>query len=211
MKNNKPATDLSTRVIPSQDRAKKSVDLILETTAELLEEVGIDSFNTNLLAKRAGIRVRTIYRYFPNKMAVITALYMNWQQRVIDNIYVLTDSIADPRNDWREELDNLFQAFFEMTQQESTYVHLRRAVRSVPELIALEEEAIILFVERLMAAFTQRGLSLPEKQMRAICKLLTENAVSFSDIISTDGRAYAEELKKEFTVSYQSYLNNYLD
>ena len=47
---------------------------ILETAAELVDEVGVVGFTTNLLAERAGIRVRTIYRYFPSKLGVLNAL-----------------------------------------------------------------------------------------------------------------------------------------
>jgi AcrR family transcriptional regulator len=65
---------LSGRHQPVQDRSRASVDRILAMTATLLDEVGIEGFNTNLLAERTGVRVRTVYRYFPNKYAVIVAL-----------------------------------------------------------------------------------------------------------------------------------------
>ena len=50
------------------------MERLLQVSAELLEEVGIDGFNTNLLAKRAGVAVRAIYRYFPNKYALLKAV-----------------------------------------------------------------------------------------------------------------------------------------
>jgi AcrR family transcriptional regulator len=210
MKNGKISTDLSARITPSQDRAKRSVELILVTTSELLEEVGIDSFNTNLLAERAGIRVRTIYRYFPNKLAIITALYIDWKLRVVA-IFPLVDPIADPRNDWRETLENLFSTFIEMSQQERGYSHLRKAVRSTPELIVIEDEVLDKIISTLMQRLTQRGVSLPQNQLRAICKLLIDSVVKFSDTVNMEGKDSAELLKKEFKVLYQSYLSNYLD
>jgi AcrR family transcriptional regulator len=65
---------LATRHEPRQVRSRRSVDLILDTAARLLDEVGIEGLNTNLLARRANVRVRTVYRYFPNKYAIVAAL-----------------------------------------------------------------------------------------------------------------------------------------
>ena len=40
------------RVPPRQKRARQTVRHILDTAAVLLDEVGVDDFNTNLLAER---------------------------------------------------------------------------------------------------------------------------------------------------------------
>ena len=68
-------TDLAQRLAPRQARSRATIEHVLEVSAELLEEVGLDGFNTNLLAQRAGVGTRAIYRYFPNKFAIILA----WQ------------------------------------------------------------------------------------------------------------------------------------
>ena len=47
---------------------------ILEATAEILEEDGVDALNTNLIAQRAGVSVGAVYQYFPNKAAILTML-----------------------------------------------------------------------------------------------------------------------------------------
>jgi AcrR family transcriptional regulator len=57
-----------------QQRAKETVDQIPDNAASLLQEVGVEEFNTNLIAERAGVAVRSVYRYYPNKLAVIVAL-----------------------------------------------------------------------------------------------------------------------------------------
>ncbi len=59
---------------PRQERAKRTYESILVAAAELLVEVGIERISTNLIAERAGITVPALYRYFPNKYAVINAL-----------------------------------------------------------------------------------------------------------------------------------------
>ena len=59
---------------PRQERAKRTYESILAAAAELLVEVGVERISTNLIAERAGITVPALYRYFPNKYAVINTL-----------------------------------------------------------------------------------------------------------------------------------------
>lgn len=59
---------------PTQPRSRATIDVILEAAAQLLESAGESGFNTNALAERAGVSIGTLYRYFPDKRSIITAL-----------------------------------------------------------------------------------------------------------------------------------------
>jgi AcrR family transcriptional regulator len=63
-----------TRKTPRQKRAAETVAVILEATAQLLERDGLEGFTTNAVAERAGVSIGAIYRYFPNKRALMHAL-----------------------------------------------------------------------------------------------------------------------------------------
>jgi AcrR family transcriptional regulator len=60
---------------PVQTRSQQTVEVILEATARVLAERGYAGTNTNLVAARAGVSVGSIYQYFPNKDALVTALH----------------------------------------------------------------------------------------------------------------------------------------
>lgn len=62
------------RRTPVQERAQRTRLLILETAVQVLEEDGLERFNTNRLAERSGFSVGTIYQYFANKQAILAAL-----------------------------------------------------------------------------------------------------------------------------------------
>lgn len=64
----------NTRKIPRQGRALASVDVVLEAAAQVLEASGEAGFNTNAVAERAGVSIGTLYRYFPDKQAILLAL-----------------------------------------------------------------------------------------------------------------------------------------
>ncbi len=65
---------LKPRKIPQQSRAEQTVATILEAAARILEREGLEGLNTNLVAKRAGVSIGSLYQYFPGKDALIVAL-----------------------------------------------------------------------------------------------------------------------------------------
>lgn len=50
------------------------MDVVLEAAAQVLETKGEAGFNTNAVAERAGVSIGTLYRYFPDKAAILQAL-----------------------------------------------------------------------------------------------------------------------------------------
>lgn len=59
---------------PSQARARRTVDLLLEAAAQILAGRGEDALTTNHIAERAGFSIGTLYQYFPNREAILDAL-----------------------------------------------------------------------------------------------------------------------------------------
>jgi AcrR family transcriptional regulator len=59
---------------PSQQRSKDTVDAILDATTRVLKQVGFDGLTTNAVAERAGVSIGSVYQYFPNKEALVSAL-----------------------------------------------------------------------------------------------------------------------------------------
>ena len=62
------------RTAPNQKRSQQTLDRILVAAADLLEEIGFERLSTNLICKRAGLTPPALYRYFPNKYAVLKEL-----------------------------------------------------------------------------------------------------------------------------------------
>ncbi|MFJ4389854.1 TetR/AcrR family transcriptional regulator [Pseudomonas soli] len=70
------------RKVPTQARSRMMVETILKTTATVVVKHGYAGTNTNLVAERAGVSVGSVYQYFPNKDALIAALYERHAQAV---------------------------------------------------------------------------------------------------------------------------------
>ena len=64
------------RQTPRQERSRASIDFILDAATQVLEREGEAGFNTNAVAERAGVSIGTLYRYFPDKQAILKAMGM---------------------------------------------------------------------------------------------------------------------------------------
>lgn len=60
--------------MPSQARARRTVELILEASAQILVAGGEEGLTTNHIAERAGFSIGTLYQYFPNRESILDAL-----------------------------------------------------------------------------------------------------------------------------------------
>jgi len=90
---------------PRQPRARRTVQRIIAATAELIEARGLDALTTNRVAEQANVNIATLYQYFPNKQALLSALIqsnLNELTRVLnDMLDQLGDaSIADSTRLW---------------------------------------------------------------------------------------------------------------
>lgn len=79
-----PATALSSAAVrpgfaarraPRQGRSKTTVESIKQAALELIEAEGFASLGTVAIAARAGISVGSLYQYFPNREAILLAIY----------------------------------------------------------------------------------------------------------------------------------------
>ncbi|RCJ16038.1 TetR family transcriptional regulator [Nostoc sp. ATCC 43529] len=70
---------------PSGERGQRRRNLILDTAADLLADGGPEAINTNVLAEQAGISVGSVYQYFSNKEAILTALGERYIQQLGSN------------------------------------------------------------------------------------------------------------------------------
>lgn len=65
---------LKPRKSPSQERARATVDAILQAGAYILVKDGWEKFTTNRVAERAGVNIASLYQYFPNKESIAVEL-----------------------------------------------------------------------------------------------------------------------------------------
>jgi AcrR family transcriptional regulator len=203
--------DLAPRVRPIQDRAKHTVDLILDTASTLLEEIGIDAFNTNLLAERAQVAVRSVYRYYPNKLAVIVGLAERqadeWQAK-LDELIV---GMQDPEQSALDVWDQVLDAYVEYLEAGKGWSAIRRAMQSMPQLRQVngsENDALSRAISLNLQAC---GATQPLPHLRLVGRLLLETSdAAIDDALSRSGSVPSATLD-ELKLMHRSYLAIYVD
>lgn len=199
------------RVKPVQARAIQTVEHILRTAADLLGEVGVDQFNTNLLAERAEVRVRTVYRYFVDKHAIILCLAERMYRRADESFRRTLVVVADPRVPWRAAIDGAIEDYFLTMGSTPEWAAIRRAVQAVPGLDDLRGRTVARHAEWLADALCARGLALPRSQVRVIASVTFAGASGALEPAARATPARRKVVVKELKLMVHSYLATYLD
>jgi len=108
---------------PTQERAKATRELILDTAARLFGERGIDATSTNRIAAEAGVSVGTVYRYFADRTVIVEELL----ERLLEGIERrLTERLFGMVADGIESL--AAQVFEALTEELVAHAPLVRAL-----------------------------------------------------------------------------------
>ncbi|MFT2816550.1 TetR family transcriptional regulator [Leifsonia sp. A12D58] len=104
------------RTEPIQQRSADRLSALLDAAAEVVDEVGFDRITTAMIADRAGASIGTVYRYYPDRVAVLHALreraILRFRVRVVDEI-----AAQAPQN-WWEAVDCGVSAFIGLYRSE---------------------------------------------------------------------------------------------
>lgn len=131
------------RVSPVQQRSAARLTKLLDAAAAIIDETGYELLTTAMIAERAQASIGTVYRYFPDRIAVLHALRERAVQRYRENV---ADRLINspPEHPWAV-IDACLDGMVEMYRYEPGYRVLqfadpeRESVDGVPDL----ESAVI--------------------------------------------------------------------
>jgi AcrR family transcriptional regulator len=89
-----------------QQQAEATRERIMQALAELIEECGPDAISNRQIAERAGVTEITVYRHFPSREALLSAL---WQKTNTDR--GVRGGFPETLDGIVERLDPLFRSF----------------------------------------------------------------------------------------------------
>lgn len=98
---------------PRQARSEETVTAVFEAAARILETQGLDGFNTNAIARLAGVSIGTLYQYFPNKNAVLITMARRELDKVSQTIIrsIQAGAASDQRELAQVVVRTLLKAF----------------------------------------------------------------------------------------------------
>lgn len=93
--------DLSLRNVPLQARSRARLGRVLDAAEEVLERDGPEAFGTTAVARAAHVSVGSVYRFFPDKQAIVEALAIRYWSDFADLVAGVAEAdalepVADP-------------------------------------------------------------------------------------------------------------------
>jgi AcrR family transcriptional regulator len=131
------------------------VEAILEAAVDLFSSRGYARTSTNHIARRAGVSVGSLYQYFPNKDAVLTALLARHLEAVDSAISACIPQLRDPSIPLRDGIRRLLEQLREVHEADP---RLSRAIEQqagqmpvVPEGLAGYKRSHVATVAEVLA------------------------------------------------------------
>jgi AcrR family transcriptional regulator len=204
MRDPRPGTQgpaLAPRKAPTQQRARNTVDSILQATEELARAHGFANVDTRSIAERAGISIGSLYQYFPTYESILLAWYEEVAGRVGRKMKIATVSIL--HKDLNEALLVTLKLLLDAYEEhELVLINMRDEVNAIkrataatsfeclnrstmrvffgqhPEYRPKDTDRHIFFIENIIMSnlhrfVKERPAYLPRKAMlREVCRII---------------------------------------
>ena len=107
------------RKTPQQARAKRTREEILQATAHLLNRKPLGEVSTNHIAKKTGISIGTLYKYYPNKDAILADLSLMYMQKDAELFGRIFEAHAANRRGEEPLISDLVDTLMELHQDDA--------------------------------------------------------------------------------------------
>ncbi len=122
-------------VLPRQKRAIRQRDSLLDATEQVVAEEGAQAATTTRIARRAGVSVGTVYRYFEDRDALVLCAYDRTVDRIID---ICSQTLAELESDVSadEAARTLLRTYLAAATSTPSHAPLLRAMRGIRSIEA---------------------------------------------------------------------------
>jgi AcrR family transcriptional regulator len=196
---------------PRQRRSKERLNYILETAAHLFEERGVAHVSTNDIAATAGISIGSIYRYFPDKNAILAALIELYIQRVEALFTMTANNPQTLQRNWREVIYLLLLEWSTCLDESNANTY-SRFYRSNPLFGNTVQTQRKEFWNKFTAIIRAKCRSLPgEPQLHSIAGACVVSMVAALDA-AQDMKRHNDTAKRDmFLNECATMVGNYLE
>ena len=158
------------RHLPRQDRSAQRVELILDTTATLVDEVGYGNLSPALIARRAGMSGPAIYRYFTDLESIALALAARNLERYLDRCReFLTDA-----SEWKDAIAASVLAYADFFRYEPGFRHIRLGDTITHDLLVARESNKSMLARAVSELFVEQFEVLPRTELVKHVEVMVE-------------------------------------
>lgn len=154
--------------------------------------------------------VRAIYRYFPNKHAIVSELARRMADQWRDTLAEV-GSLDDPSQPWREVWCAYIDTFVHAVQRTPGGQAVLLAMRSDPDLRRIDDEANQRYVSAIATELESRSKTLGSEESEQVATVLMRSTAAVLDDAFEASGPRAQQLIQLLKTMQLDLLAHYLD
>jgi len=172
--------ELRPRRRPSQERARDTVQAILEAAAQVFARHGYAAGTTNRIAQRAGVSIGTLYQYFPNKDAILVELIGRHLAEGEAILRPLFDELIERPPPLREGIERMLQALLELHASEPALHRVLFEEAPRPPRLRVRLERSFALASDALAAYLSSSEEVTVSDPRLAAELVVQSIESIT-------------------------------
>lgn len=193
--------DVTPRRQPVQARSRERVDSILSHAAAIFHEVGVDATSMSAIARQSDMSLASLYRYFPNKTAIVKAIAEDHVSRMESALRERLETL-----DLMDAVDVLIDQFYEFYRNEPAYSAIWSGVESMPELRELDVRELYSHARDMDARLERECPQLPDDRRWTASLMLPRSAGTVLRLAATLPDKQARLMISELKCMARAYL-----
>lgn len=200
--------------MPLRKRGRETFEHILATAGAVLDEVGFERLNTNLVCERAGLTPPALYRYFPNKYALLAELayrlmdaqdqaLFRWQEAGGLNVTNLQDAI--------EKSIALRKELVAVTRNFPGGLWILRAIRALPPLQAVRVESRTRVLTQQIELLKASYPTVSDEQLQLAARLAEQSVFAMIEMLVEDPELDEDRIMEESAWMTALYFQSLAD
>jgi len=161
----------TSRPNPSQERSQKRVQSILEAAKSLLIEEGYEEMSIQKLSRKAQITAPSIYRYFPNKRAIIATFADVFLEAQTQSIHFCLEKSLRGMS-WEDVIHTFMVLLSESMKKERWISPAQLAIRCDRGLQEVHEKLLDDIADRFTLLFRSFGCKQPDHELFTLTRML---------------------------------------
>jgi AcrR family transcriptional regulator len=203
----RPKLALKPKVKPAQSRAAETYEQLLTVTAQILADVGFEVLTTNLVCERAKLSPPALYRYFPNKYALLHELGLRLMQK--QNALIpqwLTPAAFGSAKKTEDAITGLLLETYEVTRTTTGGIWIMRALRAIPMLQDVRLESAAEVATQVTAELRRAFPKAPKKDLELISRVADNMSYAALEMLFDDPSLDAPSVMRLVAASLASHV-----
>lgn len=201
---------ISSRGEPKQLRSRERVEVVLAATKKILAEEGYSKLTLSGVCEIAGVKQTSIYRYWPNKEALLTSIADAFQEEFTIELKKIEEIAFDVP--WREVQQMILTGLAEWCEANPWVYSAQTAIRASKPLHPRLDQLLSYFAAKYGHMLKIGGLGVRGEEEVIVTRTYTEvlSSLMYAIEFANHNQQEIEAITQRYTNLALSYLSPFM-